>query len=262
MKKTLTLCLMLLTFAAFSQNMPTVSTTKTMTGGTLTNSGTTYVTMPSTIAYLYEVCSFQLVATKVSGTLNGYAILQYSNDGTNYINVDITDSLHISNQTTNTYAFVVTHNKAAYYRIACIGRTTQSITLTGYFTGSGQRMSKLSKNMLSDYSLSSDTITNSGSGYVAITIDKYWEKISFQPVVTKLSGTAGGTVTLQGSNDGTNFVTVNSSYASATTMSVTNVTTSTALLIVTSSPYKYYRLSYTGSGTMSCTLKGYVSLSN
>lgn len=253
---------MLLTFAAFAQNMPTVSVSKTMTGGTLTNSGTTYVTMPSTISYLYEVCSFQLVATKVSGTLNGYAVLQYSNDGTNYINVDITDSLHISNQTTNTYTFVVTHNKANFYRIACIGRTTQSITLTGYFVGSGQRMSKVSKTMVSNYDLTSDTITNTGSGYVGFTIDKYYEKISFQPVVTKLSGTAGGTVTLQGSNDGINYVTVNSSYVSAATMSVTNVTTSTALLVVTSSPYRYYRLSYTGSGTMSCTLKGYLSASN
>jgi len=262
MKKILFICLSLLTFATMAQNMPTVSTSKTMTGGTLTNSGTTYVTMPSTISYLYEVCTFQLVATKVSGTLNGYASLQYSNDNTNWIEVSLADSLHISNQTTNTYVFAITHNKANYYRIACVGRTTQSITLTGYFVGSGQRMSKVAKTMLSSYSLTSDTITDTGSGYVAITIDKYWEKVSFQPVVTKLSGTAAGTVTLQGSNDGTNFVTVNSSYVSATTMTVTNVTTSTALLTVTSSPYKYYRLSYTGSGTMSCTLKGYVSFSN
>ena len=106
------------------------------------------------------------------------------------------------------------------------------------------------------------TLTNSGTTYVNQSISQLYEVCTFQPVVTKLSGTAGGTVTLQGSNDGTNFVTVNSSYASATTMSVTNVTTSTAILTVTSAPYKYYRLSYTGSGTMSCTLKGTISASN
>lgn len=259
MKKLFTLCLMVLTFASFAQ-YPSGFVTKTMTGGTLTNSGTTYVTQ--SISQLYGVCTFQVVCTKVSGTLNGYVSLQYSNDNINWIEVDLADSLHISNQTTNTKIFVITHNKAAYYRLACVGRTTQSITCAGYFVGSGQRGNKANKSMVSNYSLTSDTITNSGSGYVQIDISNYYEKISFQPVVTKLSGTAGGTVTLQGSNDGTNFVTVNSSYASATTMSVTNVTTSTAILTVTSAPYKYYRLSYTGSGTMSCTLKGTISASN
>lgn len=262
MKKILAIAFMLMTFSMYSQNMPTASVSKTMTGGTLTNSGTTYVTMPSDLGYLYETASFQIVCTKVSGTLNGYVSLQYSNDGTNYVEVDITDSLHISNQTTNTKIFVITHNKARYYRMACVGRTTQSITLTGYFVGAGQRMAKVNKTMLSSYSLNSDTITNSGSGYVGFTLDKYYEKVAFQPVVTKLSGTAGGTVTLQVSNDGTNYVTIASGYVSAATMSVSNVTTNTAILTVTSSPYRYYRLSYTGSGTMSCTLSGYLSANN
>ena len=75
-------------------------------------------------------------------------------------------------------------------------------------------------------------------------------------------GTAGGTVTLQGSNDGVNFVTVSSSYSSSRTLSVSNVTTSTAIFVVTSNPYKYYRLSYTGTGTMSCKLQGYFSANN
>lgn len=259
MKKILSICFVLLTFAAFAQ-YPSGKVTKTMTGGTLTNSGTTYITQP--ITNMYEVCSFQAVLTKVSGVLNGYVSLQYSNDNVNWVEVDITDTLHISNQTTNTKIFVITHNKGAYYRLACVGRTTQSITCAGYMTASGQRAPKANKNMLSNYSLTSDTITNTGNGYVQLEVTQYYEKISFQPVVTRLSGTAGGTVTLQGSNDGTNYVTVNSSYVSAATMSVTNVTTSTAILTVTSSPYRYYRLSYTGSGTMSCKLQGYLSASN
>lgn len=259
MKKILAIALMLMTFSTYAQYADN-SVSKTMTGGTLTNSGTTYVTL--TIGQFYEVASFQVVCTKVSGTLNGYVSLQYSNDGTNYIEVDITDTLHISNQTTNTKIFVVTHNKAQYYRLACVGRTTQSITCGGYFVGAGQRGAKVNKTMLSDYSLTSDTITNAGSGYVQYTLSGYYEKVAFQPVVTKLSGTAGGTVTLQVSNDGTNYVTIASGYVSAATMSVTNVTTSTAMLVVTSSPYRYYRLSYTGSGTMSCKLAGYLSASN
>jgi len=260
MKKTLSICLMLLTFAAFAQNMPTVKITKYIGQKTLTNSNTSYLTL--SIGNFYEVCSFQLVATKVSGTLNGYASLQYSNDNTNWVEVDLSDSLHISNQTTNTKIFVITHNKGAYYRIAVVGRTTQSITLDAYFTGSGQRMTKVNKTMLSSYSLTSDTITNTGTGYVEFAIENYYEKVSFQPVVTRLSGTAGGTVTLQGSNNGSDYVTVSSSYVSAATMSVSNQVTNTAILTVTSAPYKYYRLSYTGTGTMSCTLKGYLSASN
>lgn len=260
MKKILAIAFMLMTFSTYAQNLPSTAVSKTMTGGTLTNSGTTYVTLA--VTSFYEVCSFQVVCTKVSGTLNGYVSLQYSNDGTNYIEVDITDTLHISNQTTNSKIWVITHNKAAYYRLACVGRTTQSITCAGYFQGEGQRDTKLARTMLSNYNLTSDTITNTGSGYVQFELKSYYEKVSIQPVVTRLSGTAAGTVTLQGSNDGTNFVTMSSSYTSATTMSVTNVTTSTALLTITSSPYRYYRLSYTGSGTMSCRLQGYLSASN
>jgi len=184
------------------------------------------------------VCSFQAVVTKGTGAPDGIAKLQSSIDGTNYIDVDAADTLSIADQTTNTKTFVITQNKSAYYRIAFIGRNTQSSSLT------------------------TDTATNSGTTYLQITLNNYYEKVSFQPVVTKVSGTAAGTVTLQGSIDGTNYVTVSSDYSSAQTMSVTNVTTSTALLTVTSSPYRYYRLSYTGSGTMVCIIAGYVSASN
>lgn len=261
MKKILLLCFSLLTFAAMAQ-FPNTSSYNAMTnnGATLTNAGTTYVTI--TPSMFYEVCSFQAVVTKGTGAPDGIAKLQSSVDGTNYVDVDAADTLSIADQTTNTKTFVITHNKSTYYRIAFIGRNTQVSTVYGYFWGSGQRSKKVPKSMLSSYSLTTDTATNTGTTYLQINSTSYWEKVTFQPVVTKVSGTAAGTVTLQGSVDGTNYVTVSSSYASATTMSVTNVTTSTALLTVTSSPYRYYRLSYTGSGTMVCILAGYVSFSN
>ena len=262
MKKLLIICLSLLTFAAMAQTPSSASKYVAMTnnGATLTNANTVYVTITPSI--FYEVCSFQAVVTKGTGAPDGIAKLQSSIDGTNYIDVDAADTLSIADQTTNTKTFVITHNKSAYYRIAFIGRNTQSSTVYGYFWGSGVRSSKTNKSMLSSYSLTTDTATNSGTTYLQITLNNYYEKVSFQPVVTKVSGTAGGTVTLQGSIDGTNYVTVSSDYSSAQTMSVTNVTTSTALLTVTSSPYRYYRLSYTGSGTMVCILAGYVSASN
>jgi hypothetical protein len=255
----LSMCLMLLTFATFSQSASKY-VAMTNNGAALTNAGTTYVSIVPTI--FYEAVSFQAVVTKGTGTPDGIATLQYSNDGVNYIEMDITDSLSIADQTTNTKVFVKTFNPAMYYRIAFVGRGTQASTVSGFFWGAGVNNNKIGKQMLSNYSLTSDTITNSGTGYVEFTLNSFYERVSFQPVVTKLSGTAAGTVTLQGSIDGTNFVTVASSYVTAATMSVTNVTTSTSMLIVTDSPYRYYRLSYTGSGTMSCTLKGYLVANN
>lgn len=262
MKKLLTICLSLLTFAVIAQTPSSASKYVAMAGNgsTLSDDGEKLVTITPSI--FYEVCSFQAVVTKGTGTPDGIAKLQSSNDGENFIDVNAADTLSISDQTTNTKTFVITNNTSTYYRIIFIGRNTQESTVYGYFWGSGVRSSKTNKSMLSSYSLTTDTATNTGTTYLQITLSNYYEKVSFQPVVTKVSGTAAGTVTLQGSVDGTNYVTVNTSYSSAQTMSVTNVTTSTALLTVTSSPYRYYRLSYTGSGTMVCTLRGYVSASN
>lgn len=262
MKKLFTLCLSLLTFAVMAQtpSSPSKYVVMTGTGNTLTDAGTTYVTIAPTL--FYEVCSFQATVRKVDGTPDGIAKLQSSNDGTNYVDVDAADTLSITDQTTNTKTFVITHNKSAYYRIAFIGRNTQESLVGGYFWGSGTRSKKSTNSLLSSYSLTSDTVTNTGTSYLQITLNNYYEKIEFQPVITKVSGTAAGTVTLQGSIDGTNYVTVSSDYSSARTLSVSNTTTNTALFVVTSSPYKYYRLSYTGSGTMVCTMRGFVSLSN
>jgi hypothetical protein len=111
--------------------------------------------------------------------------------------------------------------------------------------------------MTQAYGSTSDTIANSATGYVGITVNNYYKEVSFQAVVTKISGTVGGTVTLQGSNDGTNYVTVSASYSDVQTLTPTNQATNSKLFTVTGSPYKYYRLSYTGTGTMSATIKGY-----
>ena len=113
-------------------------------------------------------------------------------------------------------------------------------------------------NMTSNVSLTSDTTTNTATSYVGLGVQNWYNTITIQSVVTKISGTVAGTVTLQGSIDGTNYVTVNSSYADVTSYSPTDVATSSKLFVVTGSPYRYYRLSYTGTGTMSASHKGYV----
>jgi hypothetical protein len=229
-------------------------------GGILINANTEYLTI--TPSKFYEVCSFQVVLTKGTGTPDGIAKLQSSNDGINFIDVDAADTLSITNTTVQTKIFQVTHGKSVYYRVAFIGRNTQSSYMTGYFFGSGMYEQKTSANLLSSYSLTSDTATNTGTTYLQISLTKFWHKAEIQAVVTKVSGTAAGTVTVQGSIDGTNYVTVDANYISSSTMTVTNVATSTKMFTITSSPYLYYRLSYTGSGTMVCTMKGVISLNN
>lgn len=76
---------------------------------------------------------------------------------------------------------------------------------------------------------------------------------------TKISGTLAGTATLQGSIDGTDYYTVTSApYAVTATYTVTDVATQTKSWVLYGNPYKYYRVSWTGAGTMSGTVQGSV----
>lgn len=105
---------------------------------------------------------------------------------------------------------------------------------------------------------SATTMTNSTAVTATLNTQYCTENLSIQAVVTKSTGTVAGTVTLQGSVDGTNYVTVSSSYADVTSYNPTDVATSSKLFVVTGSPYRYYRLSYAGAGTMSASHRGYV----
>ena len=108
--------------------------------------------------------------------------------------------------------------------------------------------------------LQTDTVTNAGTGYVQIkTVSPLGPKLCnstvFQVVVVKLSGTVGGTITLMGSIDGTNYdplTTVDSQTA------ITTITAGDASAVYTwrlnGSPYPYYRVSWTGTGTMGATI--------
>lgn len=73
--------------------------------------------------------------------------------------------------------------------------------------------------------------------------------ITAQVVVTKISGTVAGTLVLQGSMDGTNWTTIGSG-ASVTDASNTYSFNSTV-------KWYYYRISWTGTGTMSASWKSY-----
>jgi len=154
--------------------------------------------------------------------------------------------------------FPLSKNPYLYYKLTFTGSGTMVGTPNGYLFSSGLSNKHVVSNMLSPYSAISDTTTNSANSYVSLGVTNWYNTVTIQSVITKISGTVGGTCTLQGSIDGTNFVTVSSAYADVTSYTPTDQTTNSKLFIVTGSPYRYYRLSYTGTGTMSASHRGYV----
>lgn len=110
--------------------------------------------------------------------------------------------------------------------------------------------------LLSPYSITSDTVTNTATAYLSTaaispapaTTTTVWV------AVTKISGTVGGTITLQGSLDGTNWKALNqpNSATALATFTATD-TSNTYHWIISGSPFVYYRVSWTGTGTMSAS---------
>lgn len=98
---------------------------------------------------------------------------------------------------------------------------------------------------------SGDTVVNTATVNLDVTL-KGKGDLGFQVVATKISGTVGGTAILQGSLDGTNYVTI-----STDTLTLTDVATNSAVWKVSASTYLYYRIAVTGSGTMSASVVGY-----
>lgn len=102
----------------------------------------------------------------------------------------------------------------------------------------------------------SDTVTNTNTNYLTSYAQTRTQvnTTAFVVVVTKISGTVAGTITLQGSLDGTNFKAIPTV---DTQTSVTTVTAADASAVYTwrinGSPYTYYRVSWTGAGTMAAS---------
>lgn len=103
-----------------------------------------------------------------------------------------------------------------------------------------------------------DTVTNTGTGIVQFDpVSGGGNSTTIVVRVTKISGTVGGTITLQGSLDGTNFKALNTpnTVTALATITATDAT-NTYHWILLGSPFRHYRISWTGTGTMSATLDG------
>jgi len=103
-----------------------------------------------------------------------------------------------------------------------------------------------------------DTVTNTGTGALFITLTQPYNNLTIQPKVTKIIGTmnSNSAPKLQGSIDGTNYYDI-----AGDTLHITN--TSSAIVddwVKTSQAYKYYKVTWTGTGTMSAKLEAKVFL--
>lgn len=110
--------------------------------------------------------------------------------------------------------------------------------------------------LLQPYGGAVDTVTNTGTAYVSTVAVSPAPAVTttIWVAVTKLTGTVGGTITLQGSIDGTNWKALNTPNTATALATVTATDASnTYHWIISGSPMPYYRVSWTGTGTMSAS---------
>lgn len=108
---------------------------------------------------------------------------------------------------------------------------------------------------------SGDTVVNTANKVCSLKVARTYRSTSIQVVVTKVSGTVAGTVTMQGSLDGVTWVTLDTACMATegpATFVTTNVASQSKVFLINSSPYYWYRASYTGSGTMAAIISAFI----
>lgn len=119
----------------------------------------------------------------------------------------------------------------------------------------------------------SDTVTNTATNFITTGYPQYAVSTgataaftytgmatpafstTIQVSITKISGLVAGTVTLQGSLDGVSFSTVASpTLAITATATATDVASQSFSWVVGYNPYRFYRISWTGVGTMAASM--------
>lgn len=105
-----------------------------------------------------------------------------------------------------------------------------------------------------------DTVTNTGTGEIFVNATFGYSNITIQPKVTKISGTmnSNSKPQLYGSIDGTNYYSI-----AGDTLHITNTSSPIVInWVLTQQNYKYYKITWTGSGTMSAKLEALVYVVN
>ena len=110
--------LMLCAFIAEAQLQP-VTFTRTLNQDTIIDTGTAIV--QARVYGGWDSGAFQVVNTKISGTVAGYTLFEGSVDGANYVTLD---TLFNTNVTTNTKIFLDTPPRYLWYRFRSVGSGT------------------------------------------------------------------------------------------------------------------------------------------
>lgn len=111
-----------------------------------------------------------------------------------------------------------------------------------------------SKTMLGSNGLAVDTVSNTGTETWTLRVPGFHKTVAVQFIATKISGTIAGSVTLQGSLNGTSWATVPGTSA----FTATDVASQSAVFKLDNSGFSYYRISWTGTGTMSASGRAYL----
>lgn len=102
-----------------------------------------------------------------------------------------------------------------------------------------------------------DTVTNTATATLSTKVKMTPKAATATTVwvtVTKISGTVGGTITLQGSFDGTNWKAINTPDTQTALATVTATDASnTYHWRLAGCPFAYFRVSWTGTGTMAAS---------
>ncbi len=104
-----------------------------------------------------------------------------------------------------------------------------------------------------------DSIVTSSSldtSYSFKKVEGWWDAVSIQVVIPKVSGTVTGYALLQGSLDGVNYANITTD-----TLTLANVATNSKVWAFSSVPYAYYRVAvYAPSSTYKAYVRGYILL--
>lgn len=98
-------------------------------------------------------------------------------------------------------------------------------------------------------------VTNGETGVLQIRNGGAATSTTIVVVVNEISGTTGGVMTLQGSLDGTTWKALNTpnTATALATITATDVATNSYHWWLNGNPFPYYRVSWTGTGTMAAT---------
>lgn len=106
--------------------------------------------------------------------------------------------------------------------------------------------------MLATTGNATDTVVNTSAETLTKQISGSYGEVTVQVLVTKISGTVAGTVLIYGSLDGTTYTRLNNlgQPSANDTCTNTDVATQSWIWALGTSKYLYYRVTVTGSGTM------------